>query len=897
MKPINLEVSAFGPYKDKVLIDFSKIGNNGIFLITGDTGAGKTTIFDAIVFALFGEVSGSNRQVSSIRSDFADKNIETYVILKFSHKGKEYTIYRNPQYERPKKNGEGLTKNVADAWLKWDDKVTSGIKNVDDKIKEVLGIDVKQFKQISMLAQGEFLRVLFAESKERAEIFRRIFDTNIYNNITYELKNRRRESEEKLIQLKTSFITNSQNIRWSHQEEKELFSIKDLNQLDIKEILEKLKKDIEVKEEQEKNILSRLYEQEKEFKSIEDNYKKIKEENERIDRLNDLNRKIEILENKKSDIENDKKVIEINQKIFSKVKPIENLLEKVKKELEEIRILKDKEFCDFKVLEKDKEILAQKEMKLNDLKINFEKYQSITNEFQEVKKEITKVQDILEIFKQRKLAIRQYDMIYKEYEEISRKSKYEDDKFFREQAGIIAERLEDDKPCPVCGSTKHPCIAQKSKNVLSKEDLDKLKELEDKKANEYKNKKEVITKLNTKIETLENDLLKEKEETIEEYFEKISKDYKVLEKNINYSIDLINDIYKQITGKKISLNDFSLDKLKEEFDRDIREHLDKLTKSETLIKQYNKNQVDKEKEVQELKEKFINSYSILGFNNYEEYTKNLLDEKAVAKKQEKIDVYNTEVITTKTQIEEISKTINIKEKQDLSELETKLADDNKKLQDVRDNHIAIKSSLDNNINIQSLLMKNSKDLLRQIDIYMAYDELARTALGTLSGKRKLEFEQYVQMAYFDMIIIEANKRLVKMTDNRFLLKRKETSSKLSDKIGLDLEVIDNYNGKQRDVKSLSGGEAFKAALSLSLGVSDIIQSYSGGVVVETLFIDEGFGSLDTESREQAINTLNLLIDNNKLIGIISHVTELKERIDKKIIIEKTSEGSKVKMED
>lgn len=214
----------------------------------------------------------------------------------------------------------------------------------------------------------------------------------------------------------------------------------------------------------------------------------------------------------------------------------------------------------------------------------------------------------------------------------------------------------------------------------------------------------------------------------------------------------------------------------------------------------------------------------------------------------------------------------------------------------RKEYVKIKGKLDNNMRIYKLLLENAKELKQKIKDFIIYDELSRTANGTLAGKKRIEFEQYVQATYFDMVILEANKRLAKMTENRYFLIRKEEPEKISDKIGLDLEVKDNYNGKIRDVKSLSGGEAFKAALSLALGLSDVIQSYSGGIVVDTLFIDEGFGSLDTESREQAINTLSLLIDNNKLIGIISHVTELKERIDKKIIVTKTSDGSKIEIE-
>ena len=200
---------------------------------------------------------------------------------------------------------------------------------------------------------------------------------------------------------------------------------------------------------------------------------------------------------------------------------------------------------------------------------------------------------------------------------------------------------------------------------------------------------------------------------------------------------------------------------------------------------------------------------------------------------------------------------------------------------------------ENNNRILVDLQTNSKKLDSKIKEFTMVEDLSKIANGTVYGKRRIEFEQFVQASYFDMVIIEANKRLLKMTDNRFLLVRKESSERVSDKIGLELEVIDNYNGKRRDVKSLSGGEAFKAALSLALGLSDVIQSYSGGIVVDTMFIDEGFGSLDDVSRDQAIRVLNDLADKDRLIGIISHVNELKEQIDHKLVVKKNEKGSSV----
>ena len=247
-------------------------------------------------------------------------------------------------------------------------------------------------------------------------------------------------------------------------------------------------------------------------------------------------------------------------------------------------------------------------------------------------------------------------------------------------------------------------------------------------------------------------------------------------------------------------------------------------------------------------------------------------------------------------LEEKGIAVWIRKKDDSSKIINYLLSNQEELENMRRQQMEYHRIFENNNRILVDLQTNSKKLDSKIKEFTMVEDLSKIANGTVYGKRRIEFEQFVQASYFDMVIIEANKRLLKMTDNRFLLVRKESSERVSDKIGLELEVIDNYNGKRRDVKSLSGGEAFKAALSLALGLSDVIQSYSGGIVVDTMFIDEGFGSLDTESREQAINTLNQLTDNHKLIGIISHVTELKERIDKKIIVTKSTGGSKITVE-
>lgn len=897
MKPINLEISAFGPYKDKVEFDFSKLGGNGIFLITGDTGAGKTTIFDAIVYALFGEVSGSNRQVSSIRSDFADNNTETYVMYEFTHKGITYKIKRVPEYKRLKKSGEGTTKNVADASIEWNDNVVSGISNVNEKVEEILGINAKQFKQISLLAQGEFLKILFAESKDRTEIFRKIFDTNIYNNITNLLRFRLKENSDKLSELKTSFTTNAGNIVWNETPDIILkLRSKELNQIEVKEILELLEKEIETNREDASKIDKEVTECENKIKKEETRVAKLEEENTKIDKYQQLLEIEKELDGKKDYYKNQEITVEQNQKILAIVLPKEQNVKKLNAEVLKYQKDLEKTKKEAEELKNEEAKTKEKEIKLKELKVILENYKKLKDEFEIIKQEVKKIEDIQKVNKEKEIAVVKYNKSNLEYQEVSKKYLEEEDKFFKEQAGILAEKLEENKPCPVCGSLEHPHIAQKSETVLSKEELEELKAKIEAKSKENDKNKQKITEINATLETLINEIKKEEDFDIAKYSEEVKAKYEKQEDLIEVENEKAGTIYKALTGEFLYIDRFSYDEYKAQFENQIKLQNEKITKCNTLIDEYEKTLKEKNAELEKCKLEYKEAYNSLGFETEAEYKEKVLDEATCKEISKEIQEYNKNVIENKTKISELAEVVKDKKKVDLEQDKQQLEEMVKELKTKKQIQIKEKSNLQNNKKIASLLKENAEKLMIQIEKYLNYDELYKTASGTLTGKRRIEFEQYVQATYFDMIIIEANKRLAIMSDNRYLLIRKESSEKIKDKIGLDLDVIDNYNGKKRDVKSLSGGESFKAALALALGVSDVIQSYSGGVVVDTLFIDEGFGSLDMESREQAINTLNLLSDNNKLIGIISHVTELKERIDKKIIIEKSAEGSKVRFE-
>lgn len=1036
MKPISLEISAFGPYKNKEVVDFEKIGQNGIFLITGDTGAGKTTIFDAIMYALYGSVSGSNRQITTVRSDFATPDVKTYVKFKFSHKGKIYTITRNPEYERLKISGVGTTKQSAEANIFCgDDLLASGIKNVDEKVIQIFSIDEKQFKQISMLAQGEFLKILFADSKQRTEIFRKIFDTNIYNDIRKKLEEKKKEAFGAFATNKTKFFTNTSNIKWKNAPE----FINILNDDNIGnyllDVIELLEIEVSDNEKEKKDIKKNIDNLEKEVKDLEQKIQKAQEINKKFERIADIEEKQKVHESQKDEYENKKQIINKNNLIKLEILPKANELNKTKLNIKnvenditniqeniiqvnrineeydekniKIKELKnvydkytntkiniemyEKEINNIEIVEKsikernDTELifenLKKKENYVIELKEKVEIYNKDKEELKNITEEKNKILEIEKHIQEREFISKNNDDFIKQYRELEDLCKYEEDKFYKEQAGILAEGLEEGMPCPVCGSKNHPIIAKKS-GALTKEELEKLqKKLKDKEKEKNK-KNEELTIKNSQIDTLSSKLQNNNSLNLIEYKETIIEKYKTINEKINKDLEQANELHINITSKEIEIELFDYDILKKEFDDNLKSIEKKITEKETIIDNFKNNMVkslsdkkqmeeyikdvrekynlikdeknknedsiigiykdlenkildvenfefeeyreqyDKKKnehftkateyktkkieydklllkyikECEKIEEEYKNSYVKLGFESEESYMKIMITESDLEDYNNKIKEYEKNEIELVTQLKELKESVDGKEKILLEGYIERKVNLDEVLEKNREIQLNITAIYSKNKDILESLLESKNEINCTKEEFETLNELYQIASGTMPGKRRIEFEQYVQATYFDMILVEANKRLVKMTGNRYELIRKESSARLNDRIGLDLEVIDNYTGKKRDVKSLSGGESFKAALSLSLGVSDVIQSYSGGVVVDTLFIDEGFGSLDVESREQAIETLNLLTTGDKLIGIISHVTELKERIEKKLIIEKSSEGSKVRIE-
>lgn len=935
-------MSAFGPYKDKVEIDFSKFSDNDIFLITGDTGSGKTTIFDAMVFALFGEASGSRRDNSSFRSDFAESDVNTYVEFEFRHKGILYKIERTPSYYRAKKRGNGVTKSVGDASLTYLDKVITGDKSVSEECVSILGMTSSQFKQIVMIAQGEFLDLLFAKTKDRAAIFRRIFDTSIYKNISDKLKGiyleKKREYEDSFLTINSyiqGIIFDEVDIENKSTDEILKLLSKEINKdLEIENSFEKEKNGLSSKSskivkiisegkiinnsiltlKESKDKLSILIKEEKEISDLEnivqkndDIWNKVMPKYERFNNLNkEFSNKEKELSNVKLEqeqVSNEFKIALLN---YEKADEKSNLLQKNRQKVEiidnRIDLLKGQ-----KAIEEELFILLneRKTLELNEKRavINkFSEFKQGLSDIEKIRNEITTLRD--EYVFANKMYMEHYDL------------------FLSAQAGILASNLFDGQACPVCGSLKHPNKAQFTDSVLSREELDAEKISNEKK---YQDIEKLIIDLSLKeqlAKTIEKELSIYDEDSVKEEISKLEKelDRYLLDNEFKADDIDIHELENSIQRKEIELEE-----IKSNFDShdDISSLKDELKKleidNERLEKEINKSKVEYEnllkektrldalhgvldKTANDLREKivsadkeYINSYKELGYKVGDEYISIRKDKEELSKLKKRINNYYNQIIELKSNISSLEQVIGERKEIKLDIYDEELKVVNEQIKEVEMSLKNINNKISNNKKIYDKLLDVSKNTTKLEQEVVIYKDLADTANGTITGKNKLEFEQYVQAGYFDNVLVAANKRFKYMTDDRYKLVRKEEASKVSDKLGLELEVMDYYTGKRRDIKSLSGGEAFKASLSLALGMSDTIQEYSGGVVVDAMFIDEGFGSLDDESLESAMNAIMLLSQNNKLIGIISHVNELKSRIDKKIIINKGNIGSSISL--
>lgn len=865
--PIELELEAFGPYAECTQISFEQFEENGLFLICGDTGSGKTTIFDAIAFALYDTASGETRKMETLHSDYVETKKSSRVRLLFSHKGKRCQVIRSF-------NGKRKNEAVLEEAEK---EVLTGRKAVNERLKEILGLDYQQFKQISMIAQGEFLNLLLAKSEVRSEIFRKVFDTGFYKRLAEVLKSKagtlreeeklRKERECQLLSgLGEEFEKKSGEKDKGWQIPAEVETALE-EKIDLLREEEKRQKEAERKEETNKEEILKAWEQ-------------IKNINRDLQQLEQLREILKKERERKQEFAQKEKELEQIKKSVLYVKPILVKYEEKKTALEKENI-RYQEICERQKEQKQNTGRLKKEQKeaeQNERKN--EKIQCLETECLELKEKEKKLTALCKLQKQKEALQEQLKAEIKEAKQAVLEYETEKEKFFCAQAGILAQSLKEGIPCPVCGSVSHPHPAVVLEEVLSQEEL-KEKE-QDKKRLEEKRQK-----------TLQDFLQLEKE--VEKSTKEVSVNPDFFWKEVHVKLEQ--------TGQKRNQKEIKIRELKQNVKKEVRD-------SETIQKEWIENL---EKEAGILKEKEICKEQIEALKAEkkacqiklraavkEQNFKSEKEARLFCEKQEKLLILEQETADYKKTLHKLLGQIKILEETLLGKKKQSEEEKQKKFEQTEQNLEKIRLELREiykRISFYEKILEQLKKLWEESEKTrkerLALLSLSDTASGMLAGKPKVSFERYVQSAYFKQIVVEANQRLEQMTNGRYELLVEETGTNKKSQSGLDLQVYDYHTGKVRSVRSLSGGESFQAALSLALGVSGVISQFAGGICIETLFIDEGFGSLDEQSLELAVDTLRQLSGQGCMIGVISHVKELKEQIFQRIEIKKGQKGSQI----
>ena len=907
MKPLKLTMSAFGPYAGEVKVDFAQLGERGLYLITGDTGAGKTTIFDGITFALYGEASGNNRESDMFRSKYAKEETPTFVELEFQYRNEVYRVRRNPEYLRPAKKGKGLTTEKADAQLEYPDgKIITKSKEVTKAVVELIGLDRGQFTQIAMIAQGDFLKLLFAKTEDRSKIFREIFHTKEYQILQERLKTMSGTLRIEYEQLTKSIQQYKTEIR-SDDERKDNTVEETLQFLaclieDEKKTILECDHNLECLEEQIAGIQKAIGKAENQ-KRAEQELVRINEELAVwISRMPEIEEVLKAEEKRQP--EREKLALDIagSEEKLSLYEEADHILEqKTKAEAQTSALKKEREDLKEKKedgtgkLQKIKELLVQyqdldarcvrleqEEQKVKEEKAKVCNFQKVLVEYRELAKRLKNAQEDYQKGNAESIRIRK---IFEQMEQ----------NFLDGQAGILAEHLEEGAPCPVCGATHHPNPAKIQESTCTEEELKRIKEKNQKLSDQVFLLSEKAGKTKGQLEEKKKQL----EETCKELFGEIPQSISSsLEERVQCLHIQENTINEQ---RKRANQAIQQKKILEEQNEKGESYLKKW---DEMLEEKERRYHEMERECAILTERYEKAISVLSYTSKKDALqalekkkdqKNALDlayrsaEEQYRTTKETIQSKTAKIQTLQEQLDgfQDSKYAELLEQQQ-SCMQKKREILLKKEKTVTD--YQMNKRVENAIQGQFEKLQNVEEQWKMVKT------LSNTANGNVSGKEKIMLETYIQMSHFNRIIARANTRFMMMSGGQYELKRRETAENLRSQSGLELDVIDHYNGSIRSVRTLSGGESFQASLALALGLSDEIQSEAGGIQLDAMFIDEGFGSLDEETLDQAVKALLNLADGNRLVGIISHVAELKERIEKQIIVTKQkSDGSTVKL--
>lgn len=925
MKPLKLTMSAFGSYAGKNVIDFTG-QQQGIFLITGDTGAGKTTIFDAITYALYNQTSGGERNGNMMRSQYAQPETETYVELEFLYRGQTYRVRRNPDYKITKtlKNGKIREQKVPHSveLTLPDGTVFPEKKNATDaKIIEILGLTADQFSQIVMIAQGDFLKLLYTKSDERKMIFSKLFRTDIYWKIQENLRRKSMEMDERI----------QENDRAFEQEKSRIMPLPESEEIPLDELVERLRE----------RLKDALKEQNLRRANVEELNKKITKYEEinklfvSLEKIRQTGKELEARQveskERRQQIENARKadkVLVAEQQNLRQQQAVEQSAQAIAKMGE--TLADDQEM--FETLKtqlqeaeaKQKREAADIQKKMLALEQSFPSYEALQNarsEEQQAKKvweDLGKTSE--ESFHKKEAGIAALKEQQKRQEQIVEQTKknweqtslsasesakhYEHmyEAFLKEQAGILAENLSAGCPCPVCGSTVHPDPAKLSDHAVTELEVEQAKKTraaaEEKRDLAYaafeaeKTEKQKLAQAVEKEEAdfvLAQTIAKQQRKEAEQNYASLQKTAEQIREKLVYPS--LAEAKKQYAAMQKALEAAEQEIAKK------RQKVSELAEAMNTLKGQKLAEEENQKTAKKLAVKTEKEYAKLleksGFISEETYHLAILPERSRSKLEREEKEYESQCLRQQSEQKLLEKQVSGKTYTDTTELNEQLKAEKQALKEAEKTYMELHTAYENDRSVLqncAVYLEKGKKLESEDQVIKS---LSKTANGRLSGSAKIDFETYIQRQYFKQIIHEANKRLLTMSNHQFILKLKEeanTGRKTNE--GLDLSVYSLVTDSERDVKTLSGGESFLAALAMALGLSDIVERSAGAIHPDMMFIDEGFGSLDAQSRQQAIEVLAELAGDSRMVGIISHVTELKEQIDRKLVVSRTDKGSR-----
>lgn len=913
MRPLKLTMSAFGPYASVVEIDFSRFGQQGLYLISGDTGAGKTTIFDALTFALYGEPSGTNRDSGMFRSKYAESGTPTFVRLEFEYSGKKYVIERNPSYERPKERGEGMTVQNANATLLMPDGApVAGLKNVDVRIYDILGIDRTQFSQIAMIAQGDFMKLLFSKTDERQKIFRKIFKTDLFVKLQEALKKDANELAGRCRAERAGIDQYVDGIECGPESRFNAMTAEaKARRMSVEDVMELLKSLIEEDTKVNDDLALEKATCEKLAREADARLKKAQEYANacrKIDADNEeLEKSIKQLDVDKAALEERKKLMQAADDAANEIGKLEGLLPRYEA-IESLQKEIDRLGCEItarntarntavqEIAQTDAKLKALNE-ELKTLEDSGERLMAANSLKDNLKRQFDGLESLISDIRNLKVqenTLRRYQTALRQRmdEKTQAVLKYETaySLFLSEQAGLLAMGLTEGTPCPVCGSTEHPSKARAAVDVPDQQKVRELKEEADKLSANVEKGSNMCSAQMTTVKNLLNQVRTRLPEIagIEEYGEDTETMVVFKRDEVKTACDEAEKSIGTLTAKvkRKGTIQTGLPELEKSL-KDMNEGLAEIDRNlSALNAEKEAKSAQMEQTVKEMPFRTRNEAE-RQINAYRERRTGILED--IRKSEEAVNSCNQKIAALKSGIdalkEQLTDTIEID-----VEAEGRKKGENEARCTVLDEAIRnIHARKVSNETTLARIGQKSQSLLVLEKEYAMKAVLSKTANGDLEGKEKIMLETYVLMEYFDRIIARANTRFMSLSGGQYELKRRESAGNNRSQSGLELNVIDHYNGSERKVESLSGGEQFKASLSLALGLSDEIQSSAGGIRLDTMFVDEGFGSLDEESLRLAMNTLGSLTEGNRLIGIISHVQALKD-IDRQILVRKDKFG-------